>query len=105
MKIKAILLDFGGTLSEGELDWDPYHESIKSYLSSHGYYIKMQKLKKSLRAALAELEKIRSKGKEMRFEEVYAIFLSNLEVRYDGEMLEWLHMNFRKISIPVSRTF
>ena len=96
MKIKAILLDFGGTLSEGELDWDPYHESIKSYLSSHGYYIKMQKLKKSLRAALAELEKIRSKGKEMRFEEVYAIFLSNLEVRYDGEMLEWLHMNFRK---------
>jgi HAD superfamily hydrolase (TIGR01549 family) len=96
MKIKAILLDFGGTLSEGELDWDPYHESIKSYLSSHGYYIKMQKLKKSLRAALAELEKIRSKGKEMQFEEVYAIFLSNLEVRYDGEMLEWLHMNFRK---------
>jgi putative hydrolase of the HAD superfamily len=96
MKIKAILLDFGGTLSEGELDWDPYHESIKSYLSSHGYYIEMQKLKKSLRAALAELKKIRSKGKEMRFEEVYAIFLSNLEVRYDGEMLEWLHMNFRK---------
>ncbi|MFH1179402.1 MAG: HAD family hydrolase [Candidatus Bathyarchaeota archaeon] len=96
MKIKAILLDFGGTLSDGELDWDPYHESIKSYLSSHGYYIEMPKLKKSLRAALAELEKVRSKGKEMKFEEVYAIFLSDLEIRYDSVMLEWLHMNFRK---------
>ncbi len=96
MKIKAILLDFGGTLSDGRLDWDPYHESIKSYLSSHGYYIEMPKLKKSLRAALAELEKVRSKGKEMKFEEVYAIFLSDLEIRYDGVMLEWLHMNFRK---------
>ena len=96
MDIKAVILDFGGTLADGGLDWDPYHETIRSYLSSHGYYIQMNVLKKALRGALAELNRVRAKGKEMTFEEVYAIFLSNLDVRYDREMLDYLHDNFRK---------
>lgn len=95
MKIKAVLLDFGGTLAGGGLDWDPYHESIRSFLASHGYIIPMKDLKKALRKALAELEKIRTKGLEMNFEEVYSIFLSNLGVRYNDDMLEYLHENFR----------
>lgn len=96
MEIKAVILDFGGTLADGGLDWDPYHETIRSYLSSHGYFIQMNVMKKALREALAELNRYRAKGKEMTFEDVYAIFLSNLEVRYDREMLNYLHDNFRK---------
>ncbi|MFC1802510.1 HAD family hydrolase [Thermoproteota archaeon] len=95
MKIKAVLLDFGGTLAEGALDWEPYHESIRSFLASYGYNIPMKDLKKALRGALGELEKQRTKGLEMYFEEVYSIFLGNLGVRYNNDMLEYLHENFR----------
>ena len=60
MKIKAVLLDFGGTLAEGALDWEPYHESIRSFLASYGYNIPMKDLKKALRGALGKLEKMTS---------------------------------------------
>ena len=96
MDIKAVILDFGGTLSDGELDWDPYHETIRSFLLSHGYFMPMKDLKKSLRGALAHLNRVRAKGREMRFEEVYALFLDDLDVRYDREMIDYLHDNFRK---------
>jgi hypothetical protein len=36
MAIKAVILDFGGTLSDGALDWDPYHEKIRSILAGKG---------------------------------------------------------------------
>ena len=96
MEIKAVILDFGGTLSGGSLNWDPYHENIRSHLASHGFNVPMRELKKALRTTLAELEKFRATGKEMTFEEVYGIFLRRLNVLYDDEMLEYLHENFRR---------
>ena len=96
MEIKAVILDFGGTLADGGLNWDPYHENIRSFLASHGYNMPMNKLKRALRSALSDLNRVRAKGKEMTFEEVYSNFLSKLEVRYDNEMLEYLHENFKR---------
>lgn len=96
MEIKAVILDFGGTLADGGLDWDPYHENIRSFLANHGYNIPMNKLKRALRGALSDLNRVRAKGKEMTFEEVYANFLSKLEIRYDNEMLDYLHENFKR---------
>ncbi len=95
MKIRAVLLDFGGTLAGGGLDWDPYHETIRNYLLSLGYDVEMSDLKKALRGALSDLEKVRSCGKEMCFEEVYSIFLNNLGIMPDDPILEWLHENFK----------
>jgi putative hydrolase of the HAD superfamily len=95
MEIKAVLLDFGGTLVSGSLEWEPYHESIRNYLISLGYNIPMKELKKALQGALADLDKIRSKGLEMTFEEVYSVFLDKLGISHDDLMLEWLHQNFR----------
>jgi HAD superfamily hydrolase (TIGR01549 family) len=96
MKIKAVLLDFGGTLADGSLEWDPYHETIRDYLKSLGFSIEMNEVKKALRDALAELNVIRTRGEEMRFEDVYAIFLQKLGINHDDETLEWLHDNFKK---------
>jgi 2-haloalkanoic acid dehalogenase type II len=95
MNIKAVLFDFGGTLADGGLDWEPYHETIRGYLLSHGYDIEMRELKKALRGTLTDLEKYRATGKEMTFEEVYSEFLSKLCINYDDDMLEWLHGNFK----------
>ena len=95
MKIKAVLLDFGGTLASGGLDWDPYHEAIRNYLTSLGHNVKMKELKKTLRGALADLDKIRAQGKDRTFEEVYSNFLGKLGIIHTEETLEWLHDNFK----------
>lgn len=95
MKIKAVILDFGGTLSDGELDWEPYHEEIRSILMSRGYHIEMSQLKKALREALRELNHVRATGKELTFEEVYSDFLRRLAIPPDTKILEELHNNFR----------
>jgi len=95
MAIKAVILDFGGTLSDGALDWDPYHEKLRSILGSRGYLVEMSRLKKALRGALSDLNRVRAKGKEMTFEEVYDIFLGRLEIPGDREILDELHDNFR----------
>ena len=95
MKIKAVLLDFGGTLADGGLDWEPYHETIRNYLISHGYPMEMQHMKKALRGTLSDLEKYRASGKEMTFEEVYSGFLLKLGISHDETMLNWLHENFK----------
>jgi HAD superfamily hydrolase (TIGR01549 family) len=95
MKINTVLLDFGGTLASGGLEWDPYHISIRNYLIIQGYNIAMRKLKKDLHRALSDLNRIRATGKEQTFEEVYSNFLGKLGILYDDEMLEWLHGNFK----------
>jgi 2-haloalkanoic acid dehalogenase type II len=95
MAIKAVILDFGGTLSDGAFDWAPYHEKLRSILASRGYLVEMSRLKKALRGALGDLNRVRAKGKEMTFEEVYDIFLSRLEIPGDREILDELHDNFR----------
>jgi HAD superfamily hydrolase (TIGR01549 family) len=95
MEIKAVLLDFGGTLVSGRLELEPYHESIRNYLMSLGYNVPIKELKKALRGALFELNKKRSRGLEMTFEEVYSIFLGKLNTSTDDSMLDWLHENFR----------
>ena len=95
MAIKAVILDFGGTLSDGALDLDPYHEKIRSILAGRGHLVEMSRLKKALRGALGYLNRVRTKGKEMTFEEVYDIFLGRLEIPGDRETLDELHDNYR----------
>jgi putative hydrolase of the HAD superfamily len=95
MKIKAVILDFGGTLSEGDLDWDPYHLALQGILTRRGYPVEMGDLKKAIRGALQELAKVRDRGRERTFEEVYMDFLGNLGVPADEELLEELHTAFR----------
>jgi HAD superfamily hydrolase (TIGR01549 family) len=95
MAIKVVILDFGGTLSNGVLDWDSYHDRIRSILAGRGYPIKMSKLKQALGGALGVLKSVRAKGKEMTFEEVYDIFLDRLKISNDKQLLEELHDNYR----------
>ncbi len=94
MNIRAVILDFGGTLVHGELEWEPYHENIRSFLSSLGYPLSMRDLKKALRSAIQHLGRVRKKGGELTFNEVYSRFLTNLGIRVETNMLDYLHENY-----------
>jgi HAD superfamily hydrolase (TIGR01549 family) len=95
MVIKAVILDFGGTLSIGDLDWDPYHENLRAILTARGFDVDMSELKGALRSALRELAKIRDRGEERTFEAVYSDFLGNLGIYPDFELLDEFHAAFR----------
>ena len=95
MNIKAVILDFGGTLAEGGLEWDPYHEAIRIILTGNGYGVEMGELKRALHGALQSLNRVRARGKERTFEEVYSDFLSRLGIPVERGLLELLHDNFK----------
>jgi 2-haloalkanoic acid dehalogenase type II len=95
MTFKAVILDFGGTLAEGGLEWEPYHEAIHIILTGHGYGVEKGELRRALRGALQSLNRVRARGKERTFEEVYGDFLSRLGIPVDDELLEVLHDNFK----------
>ena len=99
MVIKAVILDFGGTLSNGDIDWGRARASgnnlcdIFKILSILGK--KTSEDKKALSGALGDLNRVRMKGKELTFEEVYDLFLDRLEIPGDRETLDELHDNYR----------
>lgn len=95
MGIRAVVLDFGGTLAEGRIDWDEYHRAVQGLLKDLGFRIKISRLKAAVAAALTRLEEVRARGEELTFEEVYAHVLSQLGVPAAGETLRVIHDLFR----------
>jgi len=95
MTFKAVILDFGGTLAEGGLEWEPYHEAIRIILTGRGYGVEKGELRRALRGALQSLNRMRARGKERTFEEVYSDFLGRLGIPGDDALLELLHRNFK----------
>jgi HAD superfamily hydrolase (TIGR01549 family) len=96
MVVRAVILDFGGTLAEGGIDWNEYHEAILKTLKALGHDIDLGRLKRAIQAALDELEKVRARGEELTFEEVYGSALSRLGVPPEREILEAIHEVFRR---------
>jgi putative hydrolase of the HAD superfamily len=96
MVIRAIVLDFGGTLADGHIDWDEYHRAIQGLLKALGFSIDMSRLKRAIAAAIDRLERIRARGEELTFEEVYAHALSRLDVPPDEGTLKMIHGLFRQ---------
>lgn len=96
MRIKAVILDFGGTLADGDLEWDPYHEELRSYLAGQGHDVEMADLKRAIKGALDGLERVRLRGEERTFEEVYANALLKLGVQLGDEDLKAIHDIFKR---------
>lgn len=95
MEISAVILDFGGTLVDGGIDYDKYHQALIQHLNGLGYGIKLREINSSFKVALGNLNRIRAKGKEQTFEEVYSLFLRRLSIPADVEMLNDLHDIFK----------
>lgn len=95
MVVRAVILDFGGTLADGQIDWDEYHASIQGLLKGLGFSIKLSRLKRAISTALGRLEKVRARGEELTLEEVYAHALAKLGVPAEEETLRMIHALFR----------
>lgn len=91
MTIKAVTLDFGGTLAEGELDRNLFRERLFSYLHSLGFSGGEYKLTKALKGMLEKLTRIRKLNREIRIEEFYTSVLSRLGVHPEDHVLEYIH--------------
>ncbi len=96
MVLKAVFLDFGGTLADGSIDWDSYHEALLGLLGGLGHSVEMRELRRSLAGALSELERSRNRNVELTFEEVYSSALTKLGVHPEDEALSSIHATFRQ---------
>ncbi|MGD2200339.1 MAG: HAD family hydrolase [Candidatus Bathyarchaeota archaeon] len=96
MNIEAVILDFGGTLASGEMDWYEYHSAIRLLLTGLGYEVENARLDKAIRSSLQELRRVRSRGKEMTLEEVYGSALERQGLIPDGETLREIHGIFKQ---------
>jgi putative hydrolase of the HAD superfamily len=96
MKVKAVFLDFGGTLAYGGIDWDEYHRAVRVLLASLGYDIEQRRLKKAIGASLQELRRHRAKGLEKTNEEIYGAVLRRVGLPADDETLKMIHDTFKK---------
>jgi len=96
MKVKAVFLDFGGTLAYGGIDWEEYHRAVRILLASLGYNIESERLKKAIGASLQELRRHRAKGLEKTLEEIYGSALRRLGIPADDDTLKMIHDAFKK---------
>lgn len=96
MVVKAVILDFGGTLANGQIDWNEYHKAIQGALRALGYPVELGRLKKAIRGALEELQRVRARNEEMTLEDVYGSALTKLGVPPKDETLEMIHDIFRR---------
>ena len=96
MVVRAVILDFGGTLADGHINWDEYHRGIQGLLKGLGFSVELTRLKRAITAALGRLEKIRARGEELTLEEVYAHALSKLGIPEEEDTLRMIHDLFRR---------
>jgi len=96
MAIRAVILDFGGTLADGSIDWEEYHRAVQGLLGALGFEVCMNRLREAIAAALGRLEEFRARGDELTFEVVYGHALSMLGVPPDEETLAMIHDVFRR---------
>ena len=96
MKVKAVFLDFGGTLAYGRIDWEEYHRAVRILLASLGINIESRRLKKAIGASLQELQRHRAKGLEKTNEEIYGAVLRRVGIPADDDTLKMIHDSFKK---------
>jgi HAD superfamily hydrolase (TIGR01549 family) len=96
MVLRAVFLDFGGTLADGSIDWDSYYEALLGLLRGFGHSVEMRELRRAMGGALSELERARNRNVELTFEEIYASALTKLGVHPEDEALLSIHATFRQ---------
>ncbi|HDN62352.1 MAG TPA: HAD family hydrolase, partial [Candidatus Bathyarchaeota archaeon] len=89
--IKAVTLDFGGTLADGKLDKESFRGKLLGYLHSLGFTGGETKLIKVINGTLEKMERARRLNREVRIEDFYSSVLSKLGIPPENHTLEYIH--------------
>jgi len=89
--IKAVTLDFGGTLADGKLDKESFRGKLLGYLHSLGFTGGETKLIKVINGTLEKMERARRLNREVRIEDFYSSVLSKLGIPPENHALEYIH--------------
>ncbi len=90
-KIRAVTLDFGGTLALGDLDRESYRSELLNYLRSIGFSRSEAQFNSARNSMLEKLMKVRKRNREMRFEDLYQGFLFKLEIHPESWIIDYIH--------------
>lgn len=100
--IKAVILDFGGTLSEiGKIGWASWHSKIIELLKRRGINVDKDSLIKAIDASGAALDEIQSRNEDITFKEMYADVMTRLGIAVDEDTLEEINEVFHELQNPV----
>ncbi len=88
MGVRAVTLDFGGTLVEGRLDKAVFVSRFRKLLSELGVEASGRDVRRAVSKALERRRALMEELREIRFEEFYSIVLRELGAPVDEEVLE-----------------
>jgi putative hydrolase of the HAD superfamily len=89
--IKAITIDFGGTLASGDLDKDYFLNELLKYIRSLGFKGTVAQLKRARNKMFAKLMKVRRLNRELRLEDLYQGMLFQIGLHPNYEVIENIH--------------
>ncbi len=100
MSFKGVLLDFGGTIAQGDLNAKAFEVSLQKYLRSLGFRGSEKHYRTARRRLFERLTRVRTHNREIRLEDLYQGLLFDLGIHPDHDTLEFIH-NLYIQSFPV----
>ena len=91
MGFKGVLLDFGGTIAQGNLNTKAFEVSLQKYLRSLGFRGSEEHYRNARRRLFERLLRVRNQNREMRLENLYQGLLFDLGIHPDHDTLEFIH--------------
>lgn len=96
-KIKAIIFDYGGTLSESGMRWDDYKTATKNLLGKHGYPRETSQIYEAIMDTIEYRLKVRrEERKELTPHEFFTHVLKLLEIPSKDAVLEEMINDFHQ---------
>ena len=88
MRIRAVTLDFGGTIVEGSVNKGLFIPRLRELLTEYGVEASGGEVRKAISEAFTYLNEVRERLVEMKFEDFYSIVLKKLGAPVTEDVLE-----------------
>lgn len=104
---KAVTIDVGDTIAEGDLNTESYLSDLFNYIKGIKRDLSAREFRRATNFMLIELNKVRSENLELEFNDLYSLFLNKLKVTPTpgilGDMRNIYFRNFQQTIVPEAR--